>query len=150
MRTVIYGLNMPPARWLITLLWMVALTIVLLQPIDQQIIPTGVKPAPPSFMRELFFSTVHGIAFGITAILWTWTLHNHIPLRRAMWSAVILLFFYGLSTEWIQSQSPGRSAQLIDVLANVLGSVIGAWLIYGWITNFLRRITPTTLYQTAA
>lgn len=134
-----------PMRWLMTLSWMVVLTILLLQPIDNQVIPTGVKPAPPSFTRELFFSTMHAIIFSFTAIVWTWTLSQHFSIRTAMWITVILLFIYGIGTESAQALTPGRSSQLIDILANVIGATIGAWILYNWLVGIVNRVTPKIL-----
>jgi VanZ family protein len=132
-------------RWLLTLAWMIFLTILLLQPLDHPIIPTGVKPAPPSFTRELYFSTIHGLIFSITAVLWTWTLHKHCTLRKAMWISVIVLLVYGIGTEYAQGLTPGRAPQRIDILANLVGATIGAWLLYNWLTATLRRLLSPTI-----
>jgi VanZ family protein len=145
MRTIYNVFNASLVRWLIALVWMVILTILLLQPIENQIIPTGVKPAPPSFIRELYFSTAHGIIFSITAVVWTWTLSQHISLRKAMWITVIGLFIYGLGTEYAQSLTPGRAPQRIDILANVIGASIGAWILYRWLADLTQRLTPHIL-----
>ena len=145
MRTIYNTFNAAPVRWLIALAWLVILTILLLQPIENPIIPTGVKPAPPSFIRELYFSTAHGIIFSITAVIWTWTLNKHFSLRKAAWIAVIGLFFYGICTEYAQSLTPGRAPQRIDILANLIGASIGAWLLYPRMAEIMRRLTPHAL-----
>jgi VanZ family protein len=114
----------------------------LIQPLENPIIPTGVKPAPPTFIRELYFSTIHGLIFSVTAIIWTWTLNKHFSLRTAMGLSVGCLFVYGVMTEFIQALTPGRAPQPTDVLANTLGAGIGAWILYHWIRWLIQTLTP--------
>jgi VanZ family protein len=142
MRTIYNILTTSSMRWLIALSWMLVLTILLLQPIENQVIPTGVRPAPPSFTRELFFSTIHAIIFSFTAIVWTWTLSQHFSIRTAMWMAVIMLVIYGIGTESAQALTPGRSSQAIDIVANVIGATSGAWILYRWLASAIKRLTP--------
>jgi VanZ family protein len=141
-RTIYRSLNMSPVRWLIAVAWMVFLTILLLQPLDNPVIPTGVKPAPPTFMREVYFSSMHALIFSITAIIWTWTLVKHFSIRTAMWITVIALFVYGIGTEFAQAQTPGRAPQRIDILANAVGITTGAWVMYKWLADFWARYSP--------
>ena len=128
MRRLIAILNATPVRWGIALTWLLVLTIVLVQPLDRPIIPTGVKPAPPSFGRELAFSTLHALAFVWTCLLWSWTLHRHVSIRTAAWLAAVSLFVYGIGTEFAQTLTPGRAPQGIDILANAIGVGVGTWL----------------------
>ena len=145
MRIIYNFMNTTPVRWLIALAWLTALTIVLVQPTDNPVIPTGVQPAPPSFTRELYFSTMHGLFFSITAIIWTWTLSQHITLRKATWIVVIGLLIYGIGTEYAQTLTPGRTPQRIDILANLIGASIGAWFLYQRLVELMQRLATHTL-----
>ena len=114
--------------WLGTVSWMIFMTIILLQPENQPIVNTGIPPAPPSFKRELFFSSIHLIFFGFTAGLWGYTLRQHLQLKQALLLASILIIGYGVLTEILQGRTPGRSPQLIDLIANTLGVMIGVFV----------------------
>ncbi|MEL6524894.1 MAG: VanZ family protein [Chloroflexota bacterium] len=110
--------------------WTIFLSILLLQPSAQPVINTGVQGAPPSFERELLFSTGHVLTFGFTFLLWCWALALRIQWQLVALCAVLML--YGVLAEQVQSTVPGRSAQWWDMLANGLGVLIayGTWHAY--------------------
>ncbi|MEL6405047.1 MAG: VanZ family protein [Chloroflexota bacterium] len=110
--------------------WTIFLSILLLQPSAQPVINTGVQGAPPSFERELLFSTGHVLTFGFTFLLWCWALALRIQWQLVALCAVLML--YGVLAEQVQSTVPGRSAQWWDMLANGLGVLMayGAWHAY--------------------
>lgn len=114
-------------RWAIAIAWTVFLSILLLQPENQPIIPTGVQPAPPSLSRELLFSSVHIITMSVTAILWAFALNIQIKNYRLM-ALIIVLINFGLGVEYLQGSIPGRTAQWWDMLANVIGICVGLCL----------------------
>ena len=121
---------LPVILWVLTVSWMVFLTIVLLQSQTQPIINTGIPAAPPSFKRELFFSSMHLIFFGFTACLWVMALSQHLPLRDALIATFVLLVAYGVLTEILQGRSPGRSPQVTDLIANTTGILVGMAILY--------------------
>jgi VanZ family protein len=119
-------------RWATTLLWTIFLTILLLQPETQSIIPTGIQPAPPSIERELFFSTIHLIMFGITAFLWCLALETYFELRLTLVSVGLFIISYGFVTELAQGMIPGRAPQIWDMIANAIGVMIGIAVYWHW------------------
>ncbi len=48
--------------------------------------------------------------------------------RRGRPWLLLGLFSFAMLTEWLQGFVPGRSASLLDLLANSLGIGVGAWL----------------------
>lgn len=116
-------------RWAITITWTIFLSILLLQPENQPIIPTGVQPAPPSLSREILFSSVHIIAMSLTALLWCFAF-NIRDSTFGVVSLIIVLVSYGLVVEYLQGSVPGRTAQWWDMLANSMGIGLGFWLWY--------------------
>lgn len=132
-------------RWTIALTWTMLLTILLLQSLQNPIIPTGIQPAPPSMVREVVFSTAHGFFFAVTSMVWCWTLHNHMSLSLAMKLSVVGVFFYGVGTEFGQSYTPERSPQVIDLLANGIGVVWGAWAYAYWVLPIFTSPRPSLI-----
>lgn len=116
--------------------WTIVLTVMLLQAELKPLIPTGIPPAPPSIERELLFSLLHVIAFGLLFGLWVLSFIEQVPLKRLLLVCFICLLLYGIGIELIQAQSAaGRSAQITDILANGLGMGLAA---YGYIYFFSR------------
>jgi VanZ family protein len=112
-------------RWAFALVWTFYLTVLLLQPEMQPIIPTGIQPAPPSFEREILFTIAHLIFFSLTAIFWCLALEKELSLSMALLIAAIFLCSYSFVTELAQATVPGRSPQIGDMLANLTGICIG-------------------------
>lgn len=128
-------------HWFIAIAWTIFLSILLLQPESQTIIPTGIQPAPPSLKREILFSTVHLVTMGFTAIIWCFALgirKKDYPLI----ALVMMLVSYGLSVEYLQGFVAGRTAQWWDMLANIIGISLGiyAWISVMTITNFRKFV----------
>ena len=48
--------------------------------------------------------------------------------RKAIFLSIFACFLYGLSDEWHQSFTPGRSVEAADVMADILGATLGAFL----------------------
>lgn len=117
-------------RWGLALAWTFFLTVLLLQPEVNQIIPTGIAPAPPSFEREALFTVAHLICFSLTALLWGFALSKDVPLTMSLVIAAVFLLSYGFVTELAQGNVAGRSPQLGDIVANITGIVIGLSLFY--------------------
>lgn len=108
--------------------WTVILSILLLQPENQPVIPTGIQPAPPSLKREIIFSSLHLLTFGMTALLWCFSVKPDKNSKVLLLLLTGLLLVFGLCVEYLQSSIPGRTAQWWDMLANSIGIVGGTWL----------------------
>lgn len=121
-------------RWVLALSWTFYLTVLLLQPEMNPVIPTGIPTAPPSFEREILFTIAHLIFFGLTALFWCLALEKELSPTMALLIAALFLCSYGFVTELAQATVPGRSPQLGDILANITGIGIGLAL-YRWRKN---------------
>ncbi len=61
---------------------------------------------------------------------------------RAAWIALVLVSLYGVSDEWHQSFTPGRSVEFADWLADTLGAALAIVLYRKWAWYRLRLETP--------
>ncbi|MBZ0073042.1 MAG: VanZ family protein [Thiohalobacteraceae bacterium] len=74
---------------------------------------------------------VHLVAYGLLGAL----LLGALPLRTGGYSrgqmllAAALATLYGISDEWHQFFVPGRTMDGLDVLADAIGALLGAWLL---------------------
>lgn len=87
-------------------------------------------PATPAGTDKLLHATLYAglgvliaraIAGGVTAITW------HTVIRTALWGGL-----YGVSDELHQYFNPPRSVEVMDVVADTIGSGLGAASIYWW------------------
>jgi VanZ family protein len=82
---------------------------------------------------------LHAGVYGLLAALLCRALNSSGRARRkSLWvwtGAVVLTTLYGLSDEWHQSFVIYRTADPLDLLADMVGAVIGAW---GWL-KFMSR-----------
>lgn len=67
----------------------------------------------------------HFLAFAVLGVM---VLATHWPVRR-LWMLAILAL-YSAATELVQSQIPGRSMQLVDLLQDFAGLLVGAAVVY--------------------
>ena len=138
MNTLLRFANHRFTRWGLALAWTLYLTILLLQPELQPIIPTGLQPAPPSFEREVFYTSIHLLFFGITAVLWCFALEKDLSPMMVLLIAALFLVSYGFVTELAQGTVPGRTPQVGDMLANITGVCLGLAL-FRWGTSQMFR-----------
>ena len=122
-----------PLRWTLAIAWSTFITIVLIQPEADPIINLGLPTGPQTFLRELFFSSLHLLAFAITCALWQWALSASMPVRASIALGCVLAIGLGASTEYLQTLSPDRYPSWTDLIANCSGALLAAWFI-------LRRI----------
>ncbi len=87
---------------------------------------------------------LHAGVYGLLGALWVRAFNTLKRWQGRAWplvaAAVALATLYGLSDEWHQSFVAGRSADAADLLADLLGSIIGSWICVRCIdksTNFL-------------
>lgn len=69
--------------------------------------------------------------FAIYGLLATLVARAGFPGSRAWW-AVLLVALFGLSDEWHQSFTPGRSVEVYDWLADTLGALTAVILYAKW------------------
>lgn len=116
-----------PRRWLMTLLWTGLFLHRLLDP-DAPFIPAS-PDIFYQFVRDAFYTGVHFFSFGLTTILWWWALAWRNLWQVALIKATILWSVMAFITEILQTFSPGRFAQVTDILGDIAGILIAAMLI---------------------
>jgi len=50
--------------------------------------------------------------------------------QRQLWWVALAVMLYGVSDEFHQHFVPGRSVEFFDVVADALGGLLGAWVMY--------------------
>jgi VanZ family protein len=89
-------------------------------------------PHPQSGWADLLVSSIaHAFMFAVLAVLWVRVLAER---PRAWLLALILTWLYALSDEFHQAFVPGRTPDLLDLLCDGGGAMLGLW---GWVR--LRR-----------
>jgi VanZ family protein len=84
-------------------------------------------PHPESGWADLLVSSAaHAFIFGVLAVLWVRVLGER---PRAWLLALILTWLYALSDEFHQAFVPGRTPDLLDLLCDGCGAMLGLW---GW------------------
>ncbi len=68
---------------------------------------------------------------------------------RAPWLRIILTTMlygslYGAIDEWHQSFTPGRVVEFGDIVADFIGSLLGAWLVRPYRFWLARKVNPTS------
>ncbi|HEY0285091.1 MAG TPA: VanZ family protein [Vicinamibacterales bacterium] len=93
-------------------------------------------PSPPA---GLSFYDVHTAAYaGLAALTARATGRGlHDVSRRAVLLAILISSLYGVSDEYHQLFVPGRTFDVLDMLADAIGSVVGASAVGAW--SILRR-----------
>jgi VanZ family protein len=78
----------------------------------------------PSWLLKTFGDKVlHGFAFTVGGLLWAKTLESLRPLHR-IWAAIVgacVALTVGVAIELLQRYVPGRSCDLLDFWADVIG-----------------------------
>lgn len=123
-------LNLPALRWKLAIGWSLLLTLFLLQPEAEPLIDLGLPRGPSTIQRELFFSTLHLLAFALTCFIWFWALRCAFNPRKSLFAALLVAIALGFATEALQSLTLDRHASLIDLIANICGALIAARFIW--------------------
>lgn len=141
LRYVLKRFDLPAAiRWLVLTVWMAVFLTYLLQSEGAPILSTGIPPGPPSPAREAFFTAIHLIAYSVTTMLWAWALITLTPLKRTLMTTFVIVLSMGFLTELGQTLTPDRHFQMIDLVANVSGLILGLfgfWWLNRWYGNQL-------------
>lgn len=130
MKHFVAFLNFAFVRWSIAILWSALLTLFLLQPEADPLIDLGLPQGENTLARELFFSALHLVAFGITCFWWFWALQRNLNIRASLLVACLLSFVLGGATESLQSFTFDRHASWLDLAANIFGTLIAAHFIW--------------------
>lgn len=77
------------------------------------------------------------VHFAVYGLLATLVLRAFLPsagrlARSATWLSIVLVSLYGVSDEWHQSFTPGRSVEVADWLADTLGAATAVMLYRHW------------------
>lgn len=76
--------------------------------------------------------TAHIVEYGILAtLLYRAFINSNITTKKAMWYAVVAAFLYGVSDEFHQSFTPGRTPTFRDILIDATGASIFVFGIIG-------------------
>lgn len=82
-------------------------------------------PHPSQGWLDLLLSSgAHVLLFGILAFLWRWALDGQ---THTLALALAITALYAVSDEIHQSFVPGRTPDLVDLVCDVLGAVLGLW-----------------------
>lgn len=83
----------------------------------------------------------HGLLYFVLASLIYFTMRSFVPARGWLIAAdaVVLALLYGVSDEWHQSNVPGRTATVLDLVADLAGAVAAVTL---WGTIVWLRENP--------
>ena len=86
------------------------------------IIPQDVAPE----FGTLSDKTLHFIAFSVLALL------LNLSYKMVWWKSILYLFIYACFIEFSQYFTPNRCAEFLDVVADVIGIVIGLLFYWGY------------------
>ena len=93
----------------------------------------------PNAPEGFSFYDVHVVAYAglgaLTARAAAKGVHN--VSWRAVLAAIVISTLYGVSDEYHQRFVPGRSFDVLDMLADLIGSVVGASAVGAW--SIIRR-----------
>ncbi|MGH7772386.1 MAG: VanZ family protein [Candidatus Binatia bacterium] len=82
-------------------------------------------PLPYSFSGGDFF--LHVVEYSVLGLLLSWSLANSGVTRRLIFYVFLMGLFYGITDELHQYFVPERTASLLDITADGLGSFLGSY-----------------------
>lgn len=94
-------------------------------------IDTGLGDLLPPWLVERLDKVAHFTVYAALGAACHRALRRRIPSRLALGLTVLVCAAYGVSDEWHQVYVPGRSPDVLDWLADVSGSLVGAALFAG-------------------
>ncbi len=86
-------------------------------------------PEPPPIELAHLDKIAHLVAWAVLAGLCRWALGKTASSKRAFWVSWGLSFGYGLAIEALQAPMATRSAEVLDLVADAVGALLGAWLV---------------------
>ena len=101
---------------------------------------------PGADIPPLFFGKdklLHALVFGVLGFFTLGAMKTGADGHRTFqtWLAVVLVTLYGVLDEFHQHFVPGRTPDIHDVMADMVGGMLGVWLSYRFIKARLR--TPS-------
>ncbi len=86
-------------------------------------------PPEPSLLKPISSTLKHVLEYFIFGFLLLASFRSNSKTRKlALWFAVLFAAFYGMTDEIHQIFVPYRTASISDVLADILGGFLGAFL----------------------
>lgn len=102
-------------------------------------------PEPPGGLTD---KHEHFFFYGVLAVLALRALANaewrRITLRMVL-DAIAISSLYGVGLEFYQRTVPGRSYEVLDMIADAIGSALAAGLVWAWSIINRRTETPDVL-----
>lgn len=94
--------------------------------------PGGENGNVMRLMSPTVANMLHVPAYGLLALLWVLRLKEHgLTEGRSMWVAFLVASAYGAVTELHQFWVPGRYPSALDVMSNIVGSLLFIGLYWG-------------------
>lgn len=110
-------------RWLAAFGWTLFLLGYLLQQPGTPAVEVVAPQASPDWQREIVFTIGHILGFGVLFVLWFWVF----PGKRL--AAAGITFSVGVFGEYLQSRLPERNASVYDIIINLIGICLAAWIL---------------------
>jgi VanZ family protein len=127
-------------RVIATAVYMLLLLVLSLTPGHAQPGDTGFSwliQATPKLLQK----SMHVVCYAGLAALCMWTLQPHVRHKASLYALSLLIpLVYGGGLEWGQTAVPGRFANIMDLLLNGLGALIGFVLAAFVLTRVVKRI----------
>jgi VanZ family protein len=93
----------------------------------------------------LLHRAAHILEFAVLGALTLRAVSQDKPItKRAMLVALIVSVLYGVSDEFHQRFTPGRSSEGLTVLFDVVGGLLGVWAYRWWVSPDRQRISEST------
>jgi VanZ like family len=73
---------------------------------------------------------LHIVEYGVLGLLLSWALVNSGVQKRLVLNVFLVSLFFGITDELHQYLVPGRTASLLDVTADGLGSLLGTYFFH--------------------
>ena len=73
---------------------------------------------------------MHVVSYATLAFLWMWTLQGVTSFPMRLGASFLLTLGLGIALEWYQTQVPGRFGTIIDVVLNLVGTLVGLILAF--------------------
>lgn len=89
-------------------------------------------PPPPG---QISYYEVHVAAYAVLGLLTSRALAKGRVRNvtwRVVWGAIAISSLYGVTDEYHQRFVPGRELDLVDMISDAIGSVIGAFAVGAW------------------
>ncbi len=106
-------------RWLVPLAWMAFIFWLSSQP--------TLPSAPEPWLDKVVKKMGHFFLYAVLCLSWMWALRSEGRSRRwVIQVAVVVTVLYGISDEFHQFFTPGRSPRLFDVFIDTMGALAAA------------------------